>query len=61
MLYELTSQSSKSYFKKWNAFVKLAWNVPLDTYTYLVENSLARNFVSLKKQVYSRFIKFFQN
>ena len=47
--------------QSWNTFVKLAWNVPLSTYTYLVENSLARNFVSLKKQVYSRFIKFFQN
>ena len=61
MLYDLTSQASQSYFKSWNTFVKLAWNVPLDTYTYLVENTLAENFVSLKKQVYSRFIKFFQN
>ena len=61
MLYDLTSQSSQSYLKSWNTFVKLAWNVPVDTYTYLVENCLAENFVSLRKQVYSRYVKFFQN
>ena len=61
MLYDLTSQASLSYLKSWNTFVKLAWDVPLDTCTYLVENTLAENFISLKKQVYSRFIKFFQN
>ena len=60
MLYDLTSQASQSYFKSWNTFVKLSWDVPLDTYTYLVENSLATKFVSLKKQIYSRFVKFFQ-
>ena len=61
MLYDLSSQASQSYFKSWNTFVKLAWNVPLNTYTYLVENTLAANFTSLKKQIMSRFTKFFQN
>ena len=61
MLYDLSSQSSQSYLKSWNTFVKLAWNVPLNTYTYIVENCLAENFVSLKKQIYSRYVKFFQN
>ena len=61
MLYDLSSQSSQSYLKSWNTFVKLAWNVPLDTYTYNVENCLPENFVSLKKQIYSRYVKFFQN
>ena len=61
MLYDFSSQASQSYFKSWNTFVKLAWNVPLNTYTYLVENTLAANFTSLKKQIMSRFTKFFQN
>jgi hypothetical protein len=43
MLYDLASQSSKSYLKSCNTFVKLAWEVPHDTYTNLVENSLAKN------------------
>ena len=48
MLYNLSSQSNQSYPKSWNTFVKLAWNVPLDTYTYIVEDFLAEHFVSLK-------------
>ena len=52
MLYGLSSQSY---------LVKLAWNVPIDTKTCLVENCLAENFVSLRKQVYSRYVKFFHN
>jgi hypothetical protein len=61
MLYDLASQSSQSYLKSWNTFVKLAWEVPRDTYTYLVENVLAKNFVPLRKQIYSRYVKFFQH
>ena len=41
--------------------MKLALNLPVDTYTYLVENCLAENFVPLRKQVLSRYAKFFQN
>ena len=61
MLYDLASQSSQSYLKSWNTFVKLAWEVPRDTYTYLVENVLAENFVPLRKQIYSRYVSFFQH
>ena len=61
MLCDLASQASQSYLKSWNTFVKLAWNVPLNTYTYLVENCLAENFVPLRKQVCSRYAKFFQS
>ena len=41
MLYDLASQSSESYFKAWNTCVKLTWDVPRSTYTYIVENTLA--------------------
>jgi hypothetical protein len=61
MLYDLTSSASESFFKSWNTFVKLSWNVPRNTYTYLVENLLANNFSSLKKQILSRYITFFQS
>lgn len=36
MLYDLASQSSESYFKAWNTCVKLTWDVPRSTYTYIV-------------------------
>ena len=45
----------------WNTAVKLTWNVPRDTYTYIVENLLARNFQSLRNQIYSRYSRFFQS
>ena len=61
MLYDLTSQASQSYMKSWNTFVKLAWDVPRSTYTYLVENVLASNFVPFRKQLYSRYVNFFHN
>ena len=61
MLYDLQSQASQSYLKSWNTFVKLAWDVPLDTYTYIVENCLAEKFVPLRKQIYSRYVNFSHN
>lgn len=61
MLYDLASQASQSYLKSWNTFVKLAWDVPRSTYTYLVENVLADKFVPFRKQIYSRYVNFFQN
>ena len=61
MLHDLGSQSSESVFKAWNTAVKLTWNVPRDTYTYIVENLLARNFNSLRNQIYSRYSRFFQS
>ena len=61
MLHDLGSQSTESIFKAWNTAVKLTWNVPRDTYTYIVENLLGRNFQSLRNQIYSRYSRFFQS
>ena len=61
MLHDLSSPSSEAIFKCWNTAVKLTWNVPRSTYTYLVENLLAKNFVPLRHQMYSRYATFFQN
>ena len=60
MLYDLSSSVCESYFKAWNTCVKLIWNVPRSTYTYIVEQVLASNFVSLRNHVYSRYVNFFQ-
>ena len=60
MLHDLASQATESIFKAWNTAVKLTWNVPRNTYTYVVENLLAKNFQPLRHQIYSRYSKFFQ-
>ena len=61
MLHDLASPSSESIFKSWNTAVKLTWNVPRSTYTYIVENLLARDSRTLRNHIYSRYSKFFQN
>ena len=61
MLHDLASPSTESIFKSWNTAVKLTWNVPRSTYTYIVENHLAKNCHTLRHQIYSRYSRFFQN
>ena len=36
------------------------WNIPRSTFTYIVENVGASNFMSLRNQVYSRYVGYFQ-
>ena len=61
MLHDLGCPSSESIFKSWNTAIKLIWNVPRSTFTYIVENLLAENFETLRNSVYSRYPTFFQN
>ena len=59
MLYDFSTSSCESLFKSWNTCIKLIWGVPRSTFTYLVENVLASNFVSLRHQVYGRYVNYF--
>ena len=58
MLYDFTSFSCESLFKSWNTCIKLIWGVPRST--YLVENVLVSSFVTLRHQVYARYVTYFQ-
>lgn len=60
-LWQLNSNTAEMYFKSWNTFVKLSWGVPRSTHTYLVENVLAKNFISARHQVMGRYVTFFQS
>ena len=60
MLYDLSSSTCESLFKSWNTCMKLIWGVPRGTFTYLIENVLASNFVSLRHQIYGRYVNYFQ-
>ena len=60
MLWELESDTAEQYFKAWNTFVKLTFEVPRSTFTYLVEGYLAKDFVSLRNQILGRYPSFFQ-
>ena len=60
MLWDLQSTSAEQYFKCWNTAVKLVHGVPRSTYTYLVEGFLAKDQLSLRNQVLSRYPGFYR-
>jgi hypothetical protein len=61
MLWSLGSDAAESFFKAWNTAVKLVYNVPRSTFTYLVEGFFARGHMTLRNQVLSRYPGFVQN
>ena len=48
MIWDLGSSSAEQFFKCWNTCVKMVYNVPRNTFTYLVEGFLAANYVSFR-------------
>ena len=60
MLWDMQSSKAEQFFKSWNTAVKLAYNVPLNTYTYLVEGYLAENMVTLRNKVLAQNAGFFR-
>ena len=60
MLWELQSSRAEQLFKSWNTAVKLVWEVPRSTFTYLVEGYLAGEQLSLRNQILSRYPGFFR-
>ena len=61
MLWNLGSESAEQFFKSWNTCVKMAYNIPRSTFTYLVEGYFASGMMSLRNQVLSRYAGFYRN
>ena len=59
MLWDLSSEMAGQFFRSWNTSVKLCWNVPRATHTYLVNHLLAINHFSFREQLLVRYVKFF--
>ena len=55
MLHELSSESIEKVFKSWNTNIRECWSVPYNTKTSLVEKYFASDFLSLRRQVLSRY------
>ena len=60
MLWDFQSVSTVQFFKSWNSCVKSVYNLPRNTFTYLVEGSLAENIPTLRNQVLSRYPSFYR-
>ena len=61
MLWDFSTDICKQMFNSWNVCVKLAWNVPRSTHSYLVDNLLGVNHQSTKNQLMSRYVNFFKS
>ena len=55
MIWDLSSEATKSYFKAWNKQARLCWRVDYRTHTYLVEDVLCDSLTCLRVQIYSRY------
>ena len=61
MLWDLGSNVAEQFFKGWNTCVKLVFNIPRSTFTYLIEGYFAVDHLSLRNQVLSRYPTFYRN
>ena len=55
MTWPLFSEKARQVFNCWSTCVKLAWDVPRATHTYLVDNLLAGGLPSIRSSVLIRF------
>ena len=60
MLLNIQSDPAEQFFKCWNTCVKLVYQVPYRTSTYLVECFLASSQVTLQNQILSRYPGFYR-
>ena len=61
MLWNLFGEKADQIFRCWNTSVKMCWDVPRSTHTYFVNNLLADNFMPLRNQAMTRYIKFYRS
>ena len=61
MLWDLYGEKAGQLYRSWNTSVKVAWDVPRATHTYLVDNLLSCGLLNVKQQLVSRFVNFFRS
>ena len=59
-LWRLDSPASTSFFKAWSSCVRRVFRLPVNTFTYLVEGHLAKEFVPLRNMVLGRYPGFYR-
>ena len=58
MLWDFSGRMFGQFCRSWNTCVKLVHEVPRSTHTYLVENFLADEFLPVRTELFSRYVKF---
>jgi hypothetical protein len=59
-LWRLDSSATSSFGKAWSSCVRRTYRLPVNTFTYLVEGHLAKDFIPLRNMVFGRYAGFFQ-
>ena len=57
-LWQLDSDAVNQYFSAWRTCVKLAWQLPRGTHTYIVDHLLSGDLTSVRIDALSRYTKF---
>ena len=58
MLWDLNEEMAGQICRSWSTSVKMAWDVPRFTHTWLVNNMLASGFLSVKQHLVGRYVNF---
>ena len=61
MLWQLDSDMVGQFCRAWSTCVKLTYDCPRYTKTWIVENLLAKEFIPVKTELMSRYITFYQS
>ena len=61
MLWDFGGKMTGQFCRSWNTCVKLTYEVPRSTHTYIVENFLADGFLPVKTELFTRFVKFYKS
>jgi hypothetical protein len=59
MLWDLFGEKAGQLYNSWSTSVKLTWDVPRSTHTFIVDNLLAAEFFTVKQQLIGRYVNFF--
>ena len=58
MLWDLFGFRANQVYRAWSTCVKLTWNVPRSTHSYIVDNLLAAPFYTVKQQLIGLYVEF---
>ena len=59
--WDLGSDKADMFFNAWSTHVRLAWRVPRQTRTFLLQHVLAPGLTSARTEVLARFVSFFRS
>ena len=61
VLWDLTSPEAQMVFRAWRTGIKISWNVPRTTHSFLVQDVLTTGVQSLEQRILRNSVGFFQS